>query len=360
MEEELTLFFEGDILSGRYRLIKTLSHGGMGAVWLAEDSVLSRIVAIKTVNLNMIESNPNVLMIFHDEAKIGASLLGHPHVVAVLDYGTHRMDENKAAHFIAMEYIEGINVATFINQVKPIIDEETYYNISLLIASEMGKAIDYAHKRGILHRDIKPLNVFISKYGITKVGDFGLARLVNAMTRTHTVSNFSSPSYCAPEQWKNEKYETTSDIYQFGCTLFHLFTGKYIFEKPVPALIYAHLNEKPRAPKDLCPYMQEELSTLILEMVSKEGNDRPSLWQLNDILAKELHKVFKFYITVDKDDKEAIDKICEVTDGSGDALRNEGELMYFDFNDILSEALQLILNDITTIHITASKESEKP
>ena len=87
---------------------------------------------------------------------------------------------------------------------------------------------------------------------------------------------------------------------------------------------------------------------IILEMVSKERKDRSSLWQLNDILARQLHNVFKFYITVDKDNKEAINKICEVTNGSGDALRREGK---FDFIEIL--------NGITTIDITASKESEK-
>ncbi|OKL36136.1 serine/threonine-protein kinase [Domibacillus mangrovi] len=354
----MILFRLGDVLADRYQLAKKISQGGMGAVWLAEDKVLNRTVAIKTVNQNMLEINDRAFKVFNDEANIGAGLLGHPNVVTVLDYGIHHVAKMEQAPFMVMEYIDGINALTFINQTKAVIDEETYYYISLLIASKICMAIDYAHKKRIFHRDIKPLNVFISKYGFIKVGDFGLSRFFDEFTRTHTVSQFSSPSYSAPEQWKGESYEEKTDIYQLGCTLYHLFTGQRIFEKPIPALIYAHLNECPIPPKNFCFYMPEELSNVIIEMVSKEGIDRPSLWQLNDILAKELHKNFNISITVDKDDYKKIDIVCEVTDASGDSLKYGSEtiITFSDFNEVLSEALQLILNDITTIHITALDE----
>lgn len=347
----------------RYKLIELINHGGMGDVWLATDNVLGRNVAIKSINPSLLESNPKAIKTFMDEAKIGASLIGHPNVVTILDYGIHNYNESKPEHFIVMEYIEGINLAKFINVFKPKIDAETYYNLSLYIGREIERAIDYAHRQKILHRDIKPLNVFISTFGIPKVGDFGLARFFDEVTRTHTVNNFNSPPYCSPEQWKGEKYSYRSDIYQLGCTLYHLFTGRLPFETNKLAQMYAHLNKKPQSPKDFCPYLSEELEQAILKMLSKERDERVELWELNDILAKELQKTFKLTIKVDKhidNVDNVIDKISSIADLSVKQLKDGKEVGFDfpDFNEVLSDGLQLILNDITNFKIVAFKEQE--
>ncbi|MGY3314646.1 serine/threonine protein kinase [Peribacillus simplex] len=356
------MFFPDDVLCERYKLVKVLNRGGMGEVWLAEDIVLERKVAIKSINPSLLESNKGAISIFRDEARIGASLLGHPNVVAVLDYGRHITESSEEEYFMVMEFIDGINVGAFINNVKPMIDESTYYHIALFIAWEMGRAIDYAHKQGILHRDIKPLNAFISNYGITKVGDFGLARFVDAVTRTHTVGNFNSPPYCAPEQWRGEAYEENTDLYQLGCTLYHLFTGRLLFEKTTLAQMFAHLNEEPDSPKNMCSNMTEGLSDGIMKMVSKQSEDRCDLWRINDILAKELQRSFELKVFIDKENNKAIEKICNITDFSEEGLREKGEASFTfpDFNEVMSEGIQLILNDIFSFQIIALQEETQP
>jgi serine/threonine protein kinase len=356
------MFFPEIELCNRYKLLKILSRGGMGEVWLAEDKVLDRKVAIKTISPSLLEDNPGAISIFQDEAKIGASLLGHPNIVAILDYGKHSVNDQEEEYFMVMEYVKGLNVSTFINNFKTQLDEETYYFISLFIAWEIGRAINYAHNHGILHRDIKPLNAFISEYGITKVGDFGLARFIDAVTRTHTVSNFNSPPYCAPEQWKGEDYKKDTDIYQFGATLYHLFTGRFLFEKTRTAQMYAHLNEKPEPPMNYCKKMTKELSATILHMVSKDSDDRASLWQLNDILANELQRTFKLQVSVDKKNADTINKVCMITDFPREDLKKTGKYSFKfpDFNEVMSEGIQLILNDISSFQIKAIKVKPAP
>ncbi|MEK5175538.1 serine/threonine-protein kinase [Heyndrickxia sp. FSL W8-0496] len=353
------MFITNSILNERYKLLQLLFRGGMGEVWVAKDIVLDRKVAIKTVSQILLNNDDSAIKVFQDEAKIGARLLGHPNIVAILDYGIYENDTQEKDYYIVMEYVEGMNVETFIKSFKSILDEETYYHICLLIAWEMGRAIDYAHKQGILHRDIKPLNSFISLFGVTKVGDFGLARIIDAVTRTHTVNDFQSPPYSAPEQWKGEKHVEGTDIYQFGCTLYHLFTGRLIFDKGKMALMYAHLNEEPQAPKDFCESMPVELSDKILGMVNKEIEDRTDLWEINDIIANELQKSFTLKVTVDKENTELIDKIVKITDFSSETLVEKGEAQ-FDFpdsNEVLSEGIQLILNGITSFSIIGKEQT---
>lgn len=345
------------ILNKRYQLLELIAPGGMGEVWKAFDKILNRNVAIKFTSPRFIESNPAAISIFQQEARVGASLLGHPNVVTILDYGKHS-EQGQDVYYIVMEYVEGRTIEYFINRVKENLDEETYYNICLLIAWEVGKAIEYAHKQNILHRDIKPLNAFISKYGITKVGDFGLARFIDAVTRTHTVNNFKSPAYSAPEQWKGETHDTNTDIYQLGCTLYHLFTGKMIFEKNAIALMFAHLNEKPVAPMEYSRHMNEELSTIIIGMVTKNSDDRKPLWELNDILAKELQKSYELTIELDQENDSTIEKVCEITDFPTEIFKKTGKHSFDfpDFNEVLAEGIELVLNGVFSFQIHSQKD----
>jgi len=356
------LLLPNDIIGQKYTLIKRLDPGGMGDVWLAEDTILKRKIAIKTIRPNLLASNPGALSIFKDEAIVGASLLGHPNVVAVLDYDMHLNAQGEEEYYMVMEFVEGINIELFINKYKPLIDEETYYYLSVFIAMEIVKAITYAQKHNILHRDIKPLNVFLSKYGITKVGDFGLARFVDAVTRTHTVSQFISHPYTAPEQWRDEAYTYKTDIYQLGCTLFQLFTGRFLFDKRnMAAQMHAHLVETPISPKSLNKYLSDSLSDHILKMVSKDSKKRGELWQLYNLLVGELQKKYDLVIDTPSD-KQLLKKIDKITDFDVEDWE-EGEshtYEFLDFHEVLSEGIELLLNGITdfTIH-PVNEEEEK-
>ncbi|MEU5264508.1 serine/threonine-protein kinase [Amycolatopsis sp. NPDC021455] len=213
-------------IADRYKLSRRLGGGGMGDVWLADDSVLGRQVALKFVNERELMENPGAHDILRDEAKTGGSLIGFSQIVSVLDL----FDADSPLHsgpVLVMEYVDGCNLAEWMARFRPSLpNDETRLFLDLYIAAEIVEAIDIAHGRGIQHRDIKPQNVLCSKVGQVKVADFGLARLVEAMTRTHTVWGRNTPLYAAPEQWRDEKPTKESDVYQASATLYHLFLWK--------------------------------------------------------------------------------------------------------------------------------------
>ncbi len=233
------------LLNNRYELVSQLGVGGMGEVWRATDQSLHRDVAIKTVNPRHLASNPKALAIFHDEARMGASLIGVQGIVSVLDIFEQK-DGANIQHFIVMEYVDGISLEQWIVDYMPKLDPKTAHYFNLNIAWEFCYAIQNAHENGLIHRDIKPLNAMLTKRGALKIADFGLARFAEAITRTHTVARFMSIAYAAPEQWKDEEYDESGDAYQLGCSLYQLFSGRLPFEvKGQYAMMNAHLNTKP-------------------------------------------------------------------------------------------------------------------
>lgn len=341
------------IIRDRYEIEKPIAPGGMSEVWLAKDTILDRKVAIKTLNLKMIEASNDNLSILENEAKVGASLIGHPNVLTTLDYGSYKSGDYDYA-FIVSEFIDGYDLEKFINKFKSILDPVTYYYLGLYIAWEILKALDYAHKNNIQHRDVKPLNIFISKFGTTKIGDFGLARFIDVATRSHTLNNFSSPPYCAPEQWKGEKTNLQTDIYQLACTIHHLLTGEHVFvvESKV-ALLNAHLYQEPKSLLEVNELVNEEISTAITNMLSKDRDDRDSIWVLNDAIAKELHTKFKLKISLDSKNEELIDLVCNITDFSREKFIEDGDASFTfpDFNEICAEGIQLLCNNVTSFKI---------
>lgn len=352
------MFLPNMELNNRYLLDQLIARGGMGEVWVGTDKLLGRKVAIKTT----IESSDNgAVSIFFDEARTGASLIGHPNIVAVLDYGiVEKSVLTSEIHYIVMEYIDGINVNSFITKYKDILDTETYFYLALYISWGVCRALDYAHKQSILHRDIKPMNIFLSKLGTIRVGDFGLARYIDAATRTHTVVNFKSPAYAAPEQWRGEKQTIETDLYQLGCTIYHLLTGSYVFNKSNIALMNAHLNEDPIPPSDVNPRIPKNISDLILGMLKKKELDRIELWEINDAIAKELQKELTLAVSV-LSDEDKLKLVAEITDFSLEGLTDGKPFVYPfpDFSEILSEGLQLILSGITEFQIYPEKKSTK-
>ncbi|MFC6334250.1 serine/threonine-protein kinase [Paenibacillus septentrionalis] len=350
-----------EVINDRYKITRIIdADGGMGQVWEAHDLRLSRKVAIKTVKERFIKENPQASTIFQDEAKLGASLIGHPNIVTVLDYG--KISGNLVPYdFIVMEFVEGITANEFIKNYKVKIDSETYYRLCLLISWEICKAIKHSHDNNILHRDIKPSNIFLSKYGVTKIGDFGLARFIDAATRAHSVNQFKSAPYASPEQWSGQKHTRGVDKYQLGATLFELFTGEIPFNVPFLAQMNCHLNNTPNAPKDINNAISDDLSNLILKLLSKKATDRPALWQIYDVLCKELLGTYSMKLSVAEESKEVIYKINKITEFEKEALatKNPVSYSYLDFNECLSESLQLLLAGITKFSIQKKASSNQ-
>ena len=339
------MIFPGTKVKNRYRADALLGRGGMGEVWKCFDESLNRNVVIKIVAPELARARPQYTSIFVDEARIGASLVGHPNVVTVFDI-LNETDSDEPLLAIIMEFVEGVSCASWIEQAPEKVDNKTQYYISLQIAIETCKALAYAHRHSILHRDIKPLNIFISKYGITKIGDFGIARYADAVTREHTVWNFRSPPYSAPEQWQDEKPVEETDIYQLGYTLFHLFTGKLPFEATnVAALIQKHLTTPPSQPKGINPLISDDLSSLIVQCLEKKMDDRPELWQVVDVIAKEVQKSYTITVECDKSNIALIDKIIAITEFDEEEIKESGsfEYTYPDYNEAISEAMELTM-----------------
>lgn len=348
--------FPGTIINNRYQLKNIISSGGMGEVWEATDIALKRSVAIKTIRPDYLKENPKAISVFLDEASTAATLIGHPNIVSVLDIGNY-VNEFTETHYLVMEFVEGITVQQWINTVKPMLDSTTYFYISLFIALELCKAVDYTHREGIFHRDIKPLNIFLSSnYGITKVGDFGLARFIDAVTRTHTVNTSMSPAYAAPEQWKGEEFVNATDVYQLAATIFHLITGQVPFNhQGIYALMNAHINEIPSYPHEHNPLLPKELSEMITRALSKDSSTRPGLWELHDEIAKTVQKKFELTISLEGLSEESKELVNKITSFDTEDDSRSVSFDFPDFSEPLSESIQLILAGITDIKIVNKK-----
>lgn len=346
------MLFIGKKINNKYELKKYIASGGMGEVWKAFDIKLNRYVAIKFPHNQFINADSRSLSILESEAQTGAKLLGHPNIISVLEFDYYEENGIKN-YYIAMELINGIDVFEWINEYKMRLDESIYYRISLLIALDLCRAIEYSHRSDILHRDIKPSNMFLSEFGITKVGDFGLARFVEVATRTHTVKGSMTYAYASPEQWYGKKDTKKVDVYQAGCTVYHLLTGLLPFDVGgLPALMNAHLNQMPTAPNTLCKFMSDELSSKILNTMEKNPKDRSSLWELSDQIAKELIGKYQLVIDVHQESDEILKKIDEITDISISDLKiGKRYAMFEDYTELLSESIQLILMGVYNLDV---------
>ncbi|MEG7928115.1 serine/threonine protein kinase [Bacillus cereus] len=345
-------------ISNRYVLKKFIASGGMGDVWKAFDSNLGRYVAIKFPRTLFIQDEPKSLSVLKSEAQTGAKLIGHPNIISILDFGFFEED-GKKNYYIVMELINGIDVLKWINDYKPILDSSLYYRIGLLISLELCKAIEYSHKNNILHRDIKPNNLFLSGFGMTKIGDFGLSRFVEIATRTHTVKTSMTYAYASPEQWHAKRYTKKSDIYQIGCTIYHLLTGELPFnENTLPGLLKAHLNQNPTLPHLISDNISEDLSNSIVKAMAKNASDRIPLWQLYEAIATELLGTYEIEGNFTKHSDETLDMIAGITDFSVPEMK-EGEVSYAfaDYGELLSESIQLILLGATEFKIIKRESS---
>jgi protein kinase-like protein len=257
----------GQMLSG-YHVIKRIGEGGMGIVYLARHQSLDRLAAVKFLGSHMIHDSSYVQRFFQ-EARAAATL-NHPNLVGVYDAGM--VGEN--VYYIVMEYVEGINLRQQVQQRGKMLVSEA---IDYIRQAAVG--LGYAHKRGIIHRDVKPDNLMLTIDGAVKIGDLGLAKLSTQeqdpnMTGSGTV--LGTPYYISPEQIRGARsVDSRTDIYSLGGTFYHLLTAKIPYEGSSPAVIMAmHLNDPIPDPRKARPPLDADLCGIIQKMMEKKIEDR--------------------------------------------------------------------------------------
>ena len=252
----------GRVFDGRYRIISRLGTGGMAAVYLAEDAELGRRVAIKILD-DRHANDPAFLERFRREAQSAAGL-SHPNVVAIYDRG-----EAEGTSYIAMEYLEGPTLKDLIVRQGPL-----PVPVAIDYARQILAAVGFAHRNGIVHRDIKPHNVLVGEDGRCKVTDFGIARS-GASEMTEVGSIVGTAQYLSPEQARGGPISPASDLYSVGVVLYEMLTGKVPFAGEQPLEIaMKHLNGVPDAPSAHRRGVPRELDAIILRSLAKSPADR--------------------------------------------------------------------------------------
>jgi serine/threonine-protein kinase len=257
------------LLGDRYELEGVVGRGGMAEVYRARDIRLDRIVAIKTLRADLAQDQTFQAR-FRREAQSAASL-NHPSIVAVYDTG-----EDKATGvpvpYIVMEYVDGRTVRDLLIEGHRLTPERTMEIIGGVL-----RALEYSHQAGIVHRDIKPGNVMVTRNGDVKVMDFGIARAMNdsQATMTQTAQVIGTAQYLSPEQARGERVDARSDLYSTGCLMYELLTGRPPFTGDSPvAIAYQHVRENPVPPTQLDPELPQWADAIVLKAMAKSPGDR--------------------------------------------------------------------------------------
>jgi eukaryotic-like serine/threonine-protein kinase len=257
------------LLGGRYELDGVVGRGGMAEVYRARDIRLDRIVAIKTLRADLARDQIFQAR-FRREAQSAASL-NHPSIVAVYDTGED-MATGVPVPYIVMEYVDGRTVRDLLQEGHRLLPER-----SLEIIDGVLRALEYSHQAGIVHRDIKPGNVMVTRNGDIKVMDFGIARAMSdaQATMTQTAQVIGTAQYLSPEQARGDRVDARSDLYSAGCLLYELLTGRPPFTGDSPvAIAYQHVRENPVPPSRVDPDVPPWADAIVLKAMAKSPADR--------------------------------------------------------------------------------------
>lgn len=276
----------GRLLDGRYEILEEIGHGGMAVVYRARCHRLNRYVAVKILKEEL-SRDEDFRRRFHAESQ-AVAMVSHPNIVAVYDVN-HAND----ADYIVMELIDGLTLKQYMQQRGSLSWRETLH-----FATQIAKALEHAHSRGIVHRDIKPHNIMILKDGSVKVADFGIARL-NSSHNTLTREALGSVHYISPEQAKGAQVDARSDLYSLGVVMYELLTGRppYDGESPV-AIAIQHINSTPTPPRQINPSIPLGLQQITLHAMCSDISARYSsaTAMIEDLeaLRKNPQVVFRF------------------------------------------------------------------
>ena len=257
------------VLAGRYRLEERLGRGGMGEVWRAFDPHLEREVAVKLI---LSGDNDGVLIRrFQREARISANIQ-HPNITAVHDFGHH-----EGQLFLVMELLRGRDLGAVLAdhpQGMPL-------DLVVSVAVQAADALRAAHTHRVVHRDLKPGNLFLLDTGHVKVCDFGIAHIADATSQLTAVGTaLGTPAFMPPEQWKGEEVDSRSDVYALGGVMHTMLTGRIPFTGPLPALLAQHLTQDPPPIREFRPDVPLELADLVARMMAKDPAARPDSHEL--------------------------------------------------------------------------------
>jgi serine/threonine-protein kinase len=263
---------EPTIVGGRYELGELLGRGGMAEVRKGTDTRLGRIVAVKRLRTDL-ASDASFQARFRREAQSSASL-NHPAIVSVYDTGEEPATDGSgvAQPYIVMEYVAGRTLRDILREGRKILPER-----ALEITSDVLSALDYSHRAGIIHRDIKPGNVMLTPSGDVKVMDFGIARAVSdaQSTMTQTAAVVGTAQYLSPEQARGETVDSRSDVYSAGCLLYELLTGRppFVGDSPV-AVAYQHVREQADPPSNHDTALPAAIDAIVMKSLAKRVEDR--------------------------------------------------------------------------------------
>ena len=265
-------------LNNRYQIRQELGNGGMGRVFLALDTYLEREVAVKLLHRPNLGASGRALLL--NEAR-AAARLSHPNIVMVFDVG-----EQDDVPYIVMEYVPGLPLS----EQKPRRMDEV-----IRVGRQICAALDHAHQKGLVHRDVKPHNVLLIPEGVAKLMDFGLARMLGGDT-DGTVSG--TISYIAPEQIMSKPVDHAADLYAFGVLLYELATGKLPFLGDPGSVLFQHIHQSPLSPREQNSNVPSALNELILHLLQKEPTQRPgSAQEVGQILEvmSNLYRMQSFF-----------------------------------------------------------------
>lgn len=243
----------------RYEILEEIGRGGMGIVYKARDTILDRVVAYKVLPI-VLKDHPQALRNFFREAK-SAARLNYPNIVTVYDAG-----EEAGNYYIAMEYIEGETVKQLLSR-----EGKIPLKAVVIIAGQVCRALEYAHERKVVHRDVKSSNIMWSKDKMVKLMDFGLAKVLEEVKGHQTIAS-GTPYYMSPEQALGKEVDHRTDIYSLGVTMFEMATGQLPFK--TGDAVYHHIHTPPPEAKNITPEIDFTLNEIILHCMQKEPDAR--------------------------------------------------------------------------------------
>lgn len=287
----------GKIINERYVLEEKVGCGGMAVVFKAQDRLLNRYVAVKILKESLKDDN-EIVEKFNKEAKAAAAL-SHNNIVSMYDVGQY-----EGLGFIVMEYIDGKTLKEYINENKPI-----KWQTACEIAIQIAKALSAAHEHGIIHRDIKPHNILITKDNVAKVADFGIASAVSSETVVAGGQTLGSVHYISPEQARGGYVDNTTDIYSLGVVLYEMLTGVLPFDGDnAVSIALKKIEEEPVNPKVINLDIPQELDAIVMRAISKEQRVR---YKTADELINDLNSMLNddsMHIIPVKIEKEKISR----------------------------------------------------